>query len=461
MTSALLRVWTIIVTKLEAINLNPLFALPDANPCPDEDARVPSWHHVDANVQEALGRNGKYWWDRHGYALAILLEKSFYSYSDQVKILSFFARSISPWLGPVDQSGVVQWKSFMTDDHNPVELSWDWSTERKPPTIRLSLEPISENAGTKDVFNEYGPPGFLDALLNASSNHNMEWFNHFNAFFNDGVSIPVDMGHTSKLFWAFNLVANDLAGKVYFTPRYKAVATGKTNLQIISEAIEAAPLSSHDGLSALHMFQEYVKEQTESPLEVEALAIDLVNPSQSRLKIYFRSRQTSFESVRDIMTLHGRLINSKTEKHAAKGLQNLRRLWDGIFNQEGVSDETPLPGSDHETAGILYYVDFHLGAQMPKVKVYLPVRHYAKNDWAVTEAVSSYMSSTLKGLHGVSYLQENNAPLAFQEAMSDVFGEETLRQGTGKQTYVSCSFQPGGVLRVTSYINPRIGKAFV
>ncbi|KAF4450562.1 aromatic prenyltransferase [Fusarium austroafricanum] len=421
MSSALLTVWRSVMAKLKTISLDPLYALPSTGSSRDEVLYLPAWHRVDSDCQGALGSNGRFWWERHGYALAILLHKSSYSYSAQVTILEFFARFLAPWLGPVDERGVERWKSFMTDDHNPLELSWDWSTARKPPTIRLSLEPIGEHAGTaQDLCNMHASNDFVKALLGDYPGHNMEWFHHFNNFFNEGVEIPTDMGHASKIFWAFNLDANDLAGKVYFTPRYRAMASGKTNFQIISEAIEAAPTSSREKLSALYMFQEYVGQQKKSPLEVEALAIDLVDPSQSRLKIYFRSRQTSFQSVRDIMTLDGRLINEKTAKHAEKGLSNLRRLWDSIFDQQGVPDESPLPSSNHETAGILYYVDFHLGGQMPKVKIYLPVRHYAKNDWQVMQAVSSYMSSTLEGLHGTTYLEENDAPLAFCEAMSDI-----------------------------------------
>jgi DMATS type aromatic prenyltransferase len=410
------------MTRLKIFKLDSLSSLPITDSTEDSAAYLSAWHRVNSNCEQSLGSQGQYWWQRHGYALAILLEKSSYSFPAQVKILEFFARSLAPWLGAVDASGVEQWKSFMTDDYNPLELSWDWSTTRKPPTMRLSLEPVGEHAGTaQDPHNDHASGDFLKAMLKVSPERNMQWFHHFDAYFNHGVETPAGMSHGSKIFWAFNLVENDLAGKVYFSPRHRAIQTGKTNLEVISEAIEAAPTCTRGDLLALYLFQQYVhEEQAKSPLEVEALAIDLVDPSQSRLKIYFRSRETSFQSVRNIMSLAGRLLNEQTEKHAEKGLQNLRRLWDSLFNQQGVPDEIPLPDSHHETAGILYYVDFHLGGKMPKVKIYLPVRHYAENDWQVMKAVSGYMSSTLIDMHGATYLEENNAPLAFCEAMSDI-----------------------------------------
>ncbi|KAI5460734.1 aromatic prenyltransferase [Mariannaea sp. PMI_226] len=371
-----------LVSRLKIFQLDSVASLKINDSTEDSAAAdLSAWHRN-------LSTHGQYWWQRHGYALAILLAKSSYSHSAQVQILEFFICSLVPWLGGVDESGVERWKSFMTDDYNPIELSWDWSTACKPPTIRLSLEPISEHAGTaKDPNNDHASEDFLDAILKVSPDRNMQWFHHFDAYFNHGVGNPEGLSHGSKIFWAFNLVEDDLAGKVYFSPLRRGISTDKTNLEVISEAIEAAPTCTPEGLTALYLFQDYVNEQkTKSALEVEALAIDLVDPSQSRLKIYFRSRETSFQSVRNIMSLGGRLINKHTEEHAEKGLQNLRRLWDSLFDQYGVPDEAPLSESRHETAGILYYVDFHVGGKMPKVKIYLPVRHYAANDWQVVKA---------------------------------------------------------------------------
>ncbi|KAF3060662.1 4-O-dimethylallyl-L-tyrosine synthase [Trichoderma lentiforme] len=421
-----------------------------------------AWRDVDLLYHGDFDKHEVFWWQRSGYALAVFLQHSFYSYKGQLKILDFFARFIIPWMGVVDESGSEQWKSFMTDDHNPVELSWDWSLTRKPPTMRLSFEPIGVLAGTyKDPHNSYSAAEFQRALLKRPHNYQMQLFYHFDDYFNFGVSIPSDRGHQSKIFWAFNLDENDIAAKVYFTPRYKAMETGKTNLEVITEAIKAFPQYAEQDLSALSLFQAYVDEQKKSPLEVEALAIDLVDPSQSRLKIYFRSRETSFQSLRSIMTLGGRLINKDVKDIAQKGLENLRRLWDGVFEQHGATDEESLANSTHETAGILYYVDFKPGNKVPKVKVYLPVRHYAKSDWQVMVALKEYMSTAISESQGPEYLSANDSPTSFCEAMKAMFGEDALQNSTGKQTYLSCSIQQGGMLRVTSYLNPRIRDSLV
>ncbi|KAK5989807.1 Nonribosomal peptide synthetase dtxS1 [Cladobotryum mycophilum] len=135
----------------------------------------PAWHQVDSNHQESLSDHGRYWWRRSGYVLAILLKKSSYSYPAQLKHLDFFAQSIAPRLGIVDKLRAEQWKSFMTDDYNPIEFSWDWSTTQKPPVIRYAVEPVGKDAGTpRDQYNQGASEEFLQEMLKVLSPPDMQ-----------------------------------------------------------------------------------------------------------------------------------------------------------------------------------------------------------------------------------------------------------------------------------------------
>ncbi|PVH92174.1 aromatic prenyltransferase [Periconia macrospinosa] len=344
-----------------------------------------AWCRINSECQDILNRHGKYWWQRSGFALAVLLAKAGYSHTAQLRILDFFALFIAPRLGISNMPGVERWKSFMTDDYNPIELSWDWNTGHKPPTIRFSIEPVGEQAGTTyDPYNEHAAGEFLGVLLKAFPATNTQWFSHFESCFNPGTNHHSALGHQTKVFWAFDLDEKDITSKAYLFPGYTAIATGKTNLEVISEAIETAPSCTSEVLAGFRVFQEYAKENVNAFLEMDMLAIDLVKPSQSRIKIYFRSRETCFGSVRKAMTLGGRLTNGDIEV----GLRNLRRLWGSLFDQSGVPDGSPLPDVKHNTAGILYYVEFRLRDEVPKVKVYLPVRHYAPV-WFSSPSLSS------------------------------------------------------------------------
>ncbi|CAF9904909.1 hypothetical protein IMSHALPRED_000210 [Imshaugia aleurites] len=379
---------------------------------PMADSILVAWHRIDSKRQGTLNVHANYWWKSSGYAMAILLGNAGYSYAARIRILDFFSRCIAPNLGTANEPEVERWKSFMTDDHNPIELSWDWHTGYEPPTIRFSIEPVGEEAGTvKDPHNRLVADEFLKAVLQDLPATNLQWFYHFESYFGPGAKHHSPVGHQSHIFWAFDLDEKDITAKAYFFPEYRAHVTQKTNIQVISEAIEAAPSCTSEDLSALYTFQEFVREQAKLLLEMNMLAIDLVKPSQSRFKIYFRTRETSFGSVREVMTLGGRSTNSDM----VTGLQSLRHLWDNLFDKQGVPDNSPLSASKHRTAGILYYVEFRLGSKALKVKIYIPVRHYAQNDWQIMSAVSDFMCPD-----GNTQSNARQTPLAFREAMCNM-----------------------------------------
>lgn len=357
-----------------------------------------AWEQVTSEIQRQLNRHEQYWWQGSGYALAVLLRNAGYDDAAQIRILEFFARRITGSLGVANEPGAPQqqrWKSFMTDDNTPIELSWDWHTGVERPTVRFSIEPVGLDAGgPSDPRNERAAAEFKRAVPQALPATDMRWFDHFEAFFSEGMDRNVVEGHPSKVFWAFDLGEKDITSKAYFFPGYRARATGATNLQVIAEAIAAAPSCTPEKLGAFDAFASYVHEHEQAghaPLELDMLAIDMMDPSQSRLKIYFRNRQTTFQSVRETMTLGGRVTGADMDQ----GLAHLKSLWAALFDQEGDDDNAPLGRADHRTAGILYNVEFRLGGsqqqQAPKAKIYIPVRHYARSDAHVVAAVGKFV----------------------------------------------------------------------
>lgn len=381
---------------------------------PTADSLTIAWHRINS---KHLNKHGAHWWKSSGYALAILLGNAGFSYPARVRILEFFVRCIAPRLGIANEPGVERWKSFMTDDHNPIEFSWDWHTGSEPPKIRFSVEPVSERAGTpQDPRNELVSMEFLKAMLTALPAIDMQWYSHFESYLAVGLKQHSPAGHLSQIFWEFGLNEKDITVKAYFFPEYRARATQRTVFQVISEAIAAAPFCTSEDLLALYMFQEFVFEHAKLALEMDMLAIDLVEPLQSRLNIYYRTRETSFESVRNSMTLGGRITNNDMDT----GLQSLRRLWDSLFDQQGAPDGCPLPASTHRTAGILYDVEFCLGSKAPKVKIYIPVRHYARSDWQIMNAVSDFICSTQAGVDESMPMDKGQSPLPFREAMCGI-----------------------------------------
>ncbi|PWY69800.1 aromatic prenyltransferase [Aspergillus heteromorphus CBS 117.55] len=408
------------------------------------------WRQLTHKLRGSLDYHGQFWWLTAGYLLAALLHDAGYSKNAQQVILTFYGHNIAPFLGVANAYGAHRWKSFMTDDHNPIELSWDWHTGNKRPTIRFSIEPVGLQAGGKgDPDNSSADTHFRETLVRALPSMNLEWFDHFHHILAPNKSPGGCMeGHPSKIFYAFDLGERDIISKAYFFPGFKARAVNQSNLQVLAEAIRTAPHCTDDQqLLAFRVFEDFVVEEATPSVEMDMLAIDMICPAQSRLKVYFRNRQTSFDSVRQTVTMGGRLYTSSLEV----GLQNLRRLWDGVLGQDGVSDDAPLPGLNHRTAGILYNMAFCLGSKLPTVKVYIPVRHYARSDWQVVTALREYM-------YGGNGQTKTSETAAYNNAMRSVFHENALETQRGLHTYIGCSIQPGGDLRVVSYINAQAEK---
>ncbi|KAL5337679.1 aromatic prenyltransferase [Aspergillus crustosus] len=411
---------------------------------PSVERKTPVYLLVTAELQTSLTSHGQYWWKTSGYLLAAFLHDAGYSLRSQHHILTFFGRTIVPYMGVAYNIHSPQWRSFMTDDHHPIELSWDWHTGRKPPTVRFSIEPVGINAGTPlDPENKQVDKSFREALKYAFPKTNLEWFYHFDRELTpkDTAGTGLMEGHPSKLFYAFDLTAEGVTSKAYFFPGFKARETNQTNFQVICDVIARAPQRSQNQLDALRVFEDFAYDKDTPSLEMDLLAIDMTPPADARLKIYFRSRDTSFGSVRQMMALGGRVAYPGLEF----GLQNLRRLWDALLDQEGVAGDQPLPEeTNHRTAGLLYNVEFRADSGQPKVKIYIPVRHYARSDERVISAVHRYMESVEGSKGGLRHI--------YADTMRRVFRRDALQQ-RGLHTYIGCSIQSGGDLRVVSYVN--------
>jgi DMATS type aromatic prenyltransferase len=342
--------------------------------------------------------DAQHWWNSSGYALSILFDKAGYSSSSQYDLLCFF-QSLTRFLGPARVDGKNTWNSFMTDDHNPIELSWDWRTGGKPPKIRLSIEPVGRYAGTeRDPNNSKAAKDFRRRLPELVPSTNMAWLAHFQRQLSVGEeTVDAATGHSSKEFYAFDLDENgSIISKAYLFPAYKAGVTGLSSLDIVSEAIKSAPESTLDKIQALAIFRDFASDPQLSSLEIELLAIDLVQPAESRFKIYFRIRDTSFASFRHVMTLGNRIVDSPEQ---GRGLADMEQLYKTLFipsEFESQWDEhMQLPATNHRTGGFLYFAEFKYGSKWPKVKAYLPVRHYSSSEEATFSALGHYLRGNM------------------------------------------------------------------
>ena len=345
--------------------------------------------------------NAHFWWSTTGSLLATLLHEARYPTATQCEILLFYFRILVPELGPrPDPAGAFsQWKSFMTDDGIPIELSWEWGLGDSSSVVRLSIEPIGVEAGTsQDPLNELSTIRVVSDFQHLYPDTDLRSFHHFSKELltydrrhgiNDIASSAA--GHRSRSFVAFDFGKTNTMLKAYFFPIFKAQDTGQSTLALISQAI--ARFAKLEGLKfpAYDILSEYLQTSPEgSGLKAEMFSTDCVSPVSSRIKIYLRSQSTSFKSVRANMTLDGKLKHDDLEK----GVQELEKLWRLVLlPARQTNADVELPYKAHRTAGILYYYDIMPGRLLPIPRLYIPVRHYGQSDTAIAEGLVRYLKA--------------------------------------------------------------------
>ncbi|KAI6087247.1 aromatic prenyltransferase [Hypoxylon rubiginosum] len=372
-------------------------------------------------ISAVAAHHVNHWHRTAGRVLDIFMQRAFYSQISHDHIMSFFAGTIVPFLGPSDTPDFKRWKSFMTDDHTPIELSWDWRglTDNDKPIIRFSVEPVGLAAGTSaDPVNTSGPESFKHMLIQVFPKMDMSWFNHFDSFFNRHTTEAIpEESHQSRIFWGFDLCEAQITTKAYFFPGRSARKMGTTNLGAIGESLASAPHCTPDKLQAFHNLASFAESHgIADTLEFDMLAIDMVDPMKSRLKLYFRDRRTTFSSVRSAITLKGQ----KSGAHLEKGLRDLKQLWISLFDLPDASEDAELQCNEHRTAGILYNAEFRLGSSFPDVKIYIPVRHYSRSDQHVLEKVGDFIDTQRKAAHLCSDSAPRMAGSAYVKTMKSI-----------------------------------------
>jgi DMATS type aromatic prenyltransferase len=239
-----------------------------------------------------------------------------------------------------------------------------------------------------------------------SPNLDLQWYHHFfrrlvaTSETTVTETAPANSDAPSQIFIAFDLEEETMMVKFYFLPSWKAASLSDSNAALAVESILSLPGLTHGLKTSLGVMVSYISSfPAEFEPQVEIVAVDCLEPRQSRIKVYVRFQQTSFESMIDAMSLGGALPSFPPSI-----LQDLKDLWCSCF---GIDQTSSLDENiQHRTAGLLYYYELRENRPLPTSKVYLPVRHYASDDDQVARGVSDFLwkrGMTLKG--GLSYYE--------------------------------------------------------
>ena len=228
-----------------------------------------------------------------------MLHEADYPLHRQYEFLLFHYYVVVPRLGPQPSpSGTPPWNSYMTDDFSPIEYSWKWGSGDEKPEIRVSTELIGPYAGTVvDPYNQAATTELLVQMSSAIPSVDITWFHKFvDTFQHRETDKAVDCDWGSSMFTAFEFSETEIGVKAYFVPRSPSRSKEflSTGFRDAVQMLNVKNTSSE----AFEVLLDFLKEDPDgSELHMLILGIDCVAPAKSRLKVYMRTPNTSFDHV--------------------------------------------------------------------------------------------------------------------------------------------------------------------
>ncbi|KAJ8107192.1 hypothetical protein ONZ43_g6811 [Nemania bipapillata] len=388
--------------------------------------------------------DAQFWWRLTGYQLAHMVDAAGYTVERQYEILLFHYHLVIPRLGPAPGvDGCPKRTSMLTYDGSPLEYSWKWNTSESEPDIRYSWEPFNPGRGTSDPLNHALSIDYMQHVRDLIPGVDFTLAKHLLAEIESGDRHASDFLHATE----FNRDKN-FSLKSYFFPRNaKPLQAGDSStLMEWVQAIEKLGTKN----ASLDLLIDFITNSSEGQVMVPAVvAVDDVPPSQSRLKLYFVTRHTSFSSLKEVMTMGGRIELPEAN------MKEIRSLTEAVLGlPTDYSEDSNMPRADPVGEAsvntkdlidcFIYYFDIAPGREKPEVKFYLPTRSFVPDDSTLCHRLTQWMTVRGRGAYCERYL-----------AMMKIMGEHRgLKNGQGIHSFISYQVNKLGEADIKSYFTP-------
>nr|BAM84051.1 aromatic prenyl transferase [Tolypocladium album] len=355
----------------------------------------------ESDSKSAAGR--KYWTQLCTPILSSLLKSSgSYSAEEQETHIQNLSDYVIPNLGP--RPSEAHTKSFLTQSGSPFQPSVNFSS--KKTQVRYCWELLGPQGGSdSDPLAVEAAQDILSQLCKAfgySTRWSDTWLSAFAptleeaksvremlpkwiATFTGGAELPA-LKRVPFVFVAFDLDGAKTSMKAYYNPKGKEIATGKPASDLTWKVLRS--LTPALSSTAIDLVEKFLAERPVFSA-VELVGIDLVDEaglSDARVKLYVHTENNSFNTVRDYITLGGRLQDETT----LKGLAILKDIWHLMLQEpDGTDDDYNKPVNDSTMLCQRAYFSFEMrpGRELPEVKTYLPTWNYVRTD---LETIQNY-----------------------------------------------------------------------
>ncbi|KAL9095873.1 MAG: hypothetical protein Q9165_001870 [Trypethelium subeluteriae] len=407
----------------------------------------------------AESRDVDFWWKLTGYHLAVMIDAAGYSLDKQYEVLLFHYHWIVPRLGPAPHpDGRPVFKSLIAYDGSPLEYSWKWNTTTGEPDIRYSWEAIGPNSGTAaDPLNHGATLEYMEKMPSVLPNVDFSWYRHFlRELYNpdrSGYARELEQGNpqTTTLMHAVEYNKEKSFGlKSYIIPQKLLKGGDPATAKEWDDAIiKLNPDGNHPGRDAL---QHFLTNNPEGrAMKVVIMGMDNVKPSKSRLKMYYSSAHTSFNAVREIMTMGG------TRDIPESSLQDLRSMILAVLGlPSDFPDDQEIPLDDNVDNywlsfatlrfGFTFFFDIAPTSGTPDVKFYLPTRKWGADDLTIARNLTAWMRAHGRGAYADQYMG----------MLEKLAVHRGLENGKGLHAYISYQCVARGEPDIKSYIAPEL-----
>ncbi|KAK2042431.1 TdiB protein [Colletotrichum somersetense] len=412
-----------------------------------------------------------------------LAEASSYTVKQQEAHASCFSAAVEA-LGPRHPHPYV--KSVMTPNSSPIELSLNLSEDR-PPTVRFYLEPLGYETGTdEDPFGELWTPHSFSCLAAQVASVDARWYQHLREAFRLKDKNEINKAKTGNcpgvwlptMFMGIDFVGDHRLLKCSFCPIRKLLAMGADwnhladHNQFVLDVVRQLPGFGANARAALDVLGQYIVESPKTTASVRGdgvgggledsgikretgsgakrpmpffnlVSVDCSDLNKGRVKLYARINSTSFASIRDAVTLGGRL----TDEVTMDGLRHLQSVWHLLLNDPTIKNDTgyarPVdPVSICQGIDINWEISEKL--PVPHAKVYVPVHIFHANDVEVNRNLCQIFKK----------LQWNDwAEGRYEVMLQRVFPEADFAT-SHINTWVSFCYYKGRGSYMTMYHNP-------
>lgn len=355
---------------------------PDTLSSPDNKISNPSTWKSLSKYACFSNEAERQWWNDSGALIARCLNIAKGDIHEQYQYLLFVREVVIPALGPYPPIR----RSCINITEIGIELSLNFQGPGKP-VFRVCVDPVSNITGTHmDPLNIDTVNGIVARLASMDlKGFDRTLFYHFTSEF----GVPEKMAKTyqqesgepvawSQTALAFDFKDGNVVTKQYIWTRHAAHASGLHPHAIIRRAISRVDDQMRCS-AAVDLVLEYM-ETFNADIPVPFFSWDLVDPSESRLKLYGIAWQWSWAKVEEVCTLGGKLHGPSTDR----SIHLLKKLW-AILKLDEFKP----------SMGFTWNYEISPGQLHPNIRIYFAVCD--RSDEEIAQALSQWF--VLLGWH--------------------------------------------------------------